>query len=234
VSAVSFYRLSSAPPPLREVVHVDDDGRWRAWRSISRAVGRFAGHDDGGRRVLDAARAAVAAPLPASGGGGVLDEATDEIVVGGTSLEVPHGDVPPGPWGVALEACRDLVAQATDHPVAAIVLGVSEPGLLRLEHRGTERLEAELGSARFDAMAFDAAGMPIASTFGPVDIGPVDAGPGWATEVRVEPLVPPPGGRLEVELAFVVVDDGVYIPVSVVGEWKTPAQTGDDQIATRS
>jgi hypothetical protein len=223
VSAVSFLRLSSAPPPLRETLEVEDDGSWRAWRSNATAVGRFAGDERGGRRVLDAARAARASgPPPPASAGGVLDEATDELDIDNTAVEVAYGDTPAGPWGDALAAARDLIADAANHPLAAVALRIMEPGRLRLEHRGSETLEVELGSGRFEAIVYDAAGLPTDSTFGPVDLGQITAGPGWSAELQVEPIAPPPGGKVEVEVSFVADDDGVYVPVSVSGSWTAP------------
>jgi hypothetical protein len=224
VSVVSFRRLSSAPPPLREVVEVKDDGSWRAWRSNATAVGRFAGSDPGGRRVLETGRAAVASgPPPATSAGGALDEATDELDVSGTQVELTYGDTPAGAWGEAFEAARDLLSDAPNHPLAAIALLVRAPGLLRLEHHGSEPLAVELGSGRFEAIVYDAAGMPVDSSFGPVDLGQITAGPGWSADVEVESLTPPPGGKLDVEVSFVADDDGVYIPVSVSAEWTAAA-----------
>jgi hypothetical protein len=220
---LSFLRLSDAPPPLRELLDVEEDGSWRAWRSNASAIGRFAGRDAGGRGVLEAARAATASgPPPTSGAAGVLDDAVDELTIDGSTVEVAHGHIPAGPWGEALEAARDLVTDAPNHPVAAIALDVREPGLLRLVHRGSEPLEVELGSGRFDAMAYDTDGMPTASTFGPIDLGQVTARSGWTADLAVEPMVPPPGGRLDVEVSFVADDDGVYVPVSLSSSWSAP------------
>jgi len=222
VSAVVFMRLSSAPPPLREVLEVDDDGSWRAWRSNATAVGRFAG-ERGGGRILDATRAAAASgPPPAPAAGGVLDEATDELVVDGIAVEVASGDTPAGPWGDAFGAARDLIDDAPNHPLAAIALRIIEPGRVRLEHRGSEALEVELGSGRFEAIVYDAAGIPTDDAFGPVDLGQVTARPGWSADLEVVPMAPAPGGKLEIEVSFVADDGGVYVPVTVSATWPPP------------
>jgi hypothetical protein len=224
MTAVSFSRLSSAPPPLREIAEVEADGSWRAWRSVGTAVGRFAG-GDGGSRVLEAVRAALDAQLPAPAEGGTLDEATDEIVIDGSALEVPHGHVPAGPWGEALEACRDLVARAPEHPLAAIAVTMAGPGLVRLEHRGSEALEVELGSGRVEITTHDERQIPVQSTFTALDLGAVEARPGWSAEVRIDPVEAPTGGMVGVEVSFVAVDDGVHIPVTISSERAARAAT---------
>jgi hypothetical protein len=216
MSAVSFSRLSSAPPPLRELLEVEPDGSWTAWRSNGAVVGRFAGTSEEAALLVERARrAARDEPSPGDHDASMLDSATDTVEVDGMTVEVGHGDEPAGAWGEAFAAARALLSGAVDHPLAAIALAVDRAGAIRLEHRGAATLEIELGSAGIELTSLDPDGLQVETTRSAVDLGRVEAGPGWSVELPLEGAgaPAPAGGDVLVELSFVAVDEGVYVPM---------------------
>lgn len=216
MSRVAFARLSDAPPPLREMLDVDDDGSWRAWRSVGLAIGRFAGSGDAaggaGRRILELAAEAEASEPPRDGGD-APDATVDSIDLGDRSVWVPYRKTPDGPWGKLFQATRDLLDEAVSHPLAAIGMELAGPNRVRLEHRGTEPLSLEFGAAGVEATLWTPDGIFVASGTGKVDAGHVDAGPGWSIEVPLDGIDPAAKGEPVVFVSFVADDAGVYIPV---------------------
>jgi hypothetical protein len=214
MSDVSFARLSSAPPPLRELLEAEADGAWTAWRSNGAIVGRFAGRSEAAARLVEIARSAARDdPSPADHDTSTLDGATDSLEVEGVTVEIGHGDAPDDPWGRAFAAARDLLGAATEYPLAAFALVVSGPGEIRLEQRGPETLEVELGSAGVELTSFDAKGIMAASSRSAIDLGRVEAGPGWRIDLPHAAIDAADAAERLVELSFVAVDDGVYVPM---------------------
>ena len=142
MTLVDFKRHSDAPPPIRELLAVEDDGLATAWRSNGPAVGRFSGPvaDRAGlEAAVDAARAAEPpeAALRA-------DAVAERIETGGRQARVAAWLPGDGPWGPLADACRRLLDEMVTAPTAAIG-GVLGPGArLRLEHRGDAPLPLEL------------------------------------------------------------------------------------------
>jgi hypothetical protein len=219
VTAVEFRRLGGAPPPEREVLQVDGDGRFTLWRSIgSPAVGRFSGGvpDPAGLAAL------VAAVEGEQGTGRVEVPAgapVEEVEVGGAVAAAEADLNPPGPWGPLLAACRRLTESLTDQPDAAVALvGVEAPGRWRLEHRGTGVLPLELDHAELLLTLWRDGQQAGTAGTGPLGAGRVEAGPGWTLELDVPGAPDPSGGILLARLELVGEDGGVLVPMSVQAE----------------
>jgi hypothetical protein len=215
MSRVAFARLSDAPPPVREILDVEDDGSWTVWRSVGLAIGRFAGSGEAasgaGKRIIALAAAAEADEPPADGNF-PPDATVDSIDLGGRSVSVPYRETVGGSWGELLAACRGLLDEALEHPRAAIGLVVAGPDRVRLEHRGEEPLPIELGSAQVEATVW-ADGVFVAAGTGRIKSGRLDAGPGWSLDVQLEGIDPSAKGEAVTFVSFVADDGGVYIPV---------------------
>ena len=209
---VRYRRLSSSPPPERELLTVDDDGGFLGWRSRGAVVGRFEGRLpdlDPLRAVIERSTgepAPTARELP-------FDAAIERIEAGGREASTRAGDSPPGAWGDLLAWCRGQLGAMTADPVAAIAVSFAAPGTVRLEHRGTAILPLELASLSVelgrwrDGVFVDA--VP-ADTGG---LGRVEAGPGWSIEVAVPSPEAAPGDQVVASVQLVVEDRGIYVPV---------------------
>ena len=216
MSAVEFRRLGGAPPPEREVLQVEGDGRFTLWRSIgSPAVGRFSGV------VPDpAALAALVADVDGEPGTGRVElpagAPVEEVEVGGAVAAAEADLDPPGPWGPLQAACRRLAQSLTDQPEAAVALvAVDAPGRWRLEHRGTGLLPLELEHAELVLTLWRDGREAGSARTGPLGAGRVEAGPGWTFDLEVPGVPDPAGGILLARLELVGEDAGVLVPMSV-------------------
>lgn len=209
-----YRRLSAAPPPERELLTIEDDGRAAGWRSTGSAVGRFGG------RVAD--MVAFLADLEEAGRSDVpdkqelpFDASVEALEVGGRTARFAARTAVDGPWAPLVGACRDLLDASVASPVAAIVCIVSGDGRVRLEHRGSAALTIELGSLGL-RLTLSRNGIAVArGAAGPSGLGRVEAGPGWSQELATPELDLSGGGALEAIVAFVADDGGVYVPVTL-------------------
>jgi hypothetical protein len=216
MTRITFARLSDAPPPMREMLEIEDDGSWRAWRSVGQAIGRFAdrgGADAAGRRIVELAAATEEADPPAASEFHP-DATVDTIRVGERSVAVSYRASRTGPWGELLSATRGLLDDAISHPTAAIGLVLVANDRVRLEHRGTDPLPIELGSAQVEATVWQH-GVFVGAGTGRVEAGHVDTGPGWSLDVALDGIDPAANGEAVVFVSFVADDGGVYIPVTL-------------------
>jgi hypothetical protein len=102
-------------------------------------------------------------------------------------------------------------------PVATLVLVVDEAAGLRLEHRGTGPITAELGSAWLEVTRWRE-GTPVGSTeVRDLGLDRIEAGPSWTTSIALEVPVGEPGDLLTASAWFVADDAGVYVPVVLTG-----------------
>ena len=215
MTLVDFKRLSDAPPPIRELLAVDDDGGATAWRSNGPAVGRFAGPVadlPGLRAAVDAARAAEPPD------GDLRADAVAEVIeTGGRRARVAARLPVEGPWGALVEACRRVLDEVTTSPVVAIAGDVGPGARLRLEHRGDGTLTLELASLDVTFRLWrDGAQAGEARVRGAGEaLDRLDAGAGWSLEVAAEDMDLSGGGILAAEASFVVEDEGVLVPVRV-------------------
>jgi hypothetical protein len=212
VTAWSFSRLSDAPPPLREVLDVADDGTFTMWRSVGEIVGRFAGSIPGaaaaGALAADAASAEPPATLELA-----PDTTVDTVTVGGRTMATTQHRRPDGPWGELLALGRELLDALVDRPAAAIAASLPSPTVLRLEHRGDGTLPVLLGGAVVDVRVWSPTDL-VAQVFAePPDAGQVEVGPGWFLEVPLPELALPAGTTLAVDVSFVADDGGVLVPM---------------------
>ena len=221
MSGVAFSRISGSPPPARELLSIRPDGSWSAWRSVGRAAGRFAGPGGPGTqgaRIVELAEPAAGAEAPDLGDQ-PMDTTIDRVEVDGRSVAVGYRAEPDGPWGELLAACRGLLKDAIDHPVAAIALVIVGPDALRLEHRGTEPLRVDLtglrgeGTVWTDAGEYLTRGLPRVAEGGPG--GAVEASPGWSADIVLEGLDPSKPGNLVVTMTLAVEDEGERVPVAL-------------------
>jgi hypothetical protein len=216
VSRVSFARVSGAPPPARELLSIEDDGSWTAWRSTGRAAGRFAGPagtNGPGARIIALAAAAADSPDPGPPPNAPVDTTMDHVTVDGRSVTIGYRAVPEGPWGQLLEALRGLLKEAIEHPVAAIALAIAGPDVLRLEHRGTEPLNVDLTGASAEGTVWTESGEYLTRGLGRLDAGPIEASPGWTAMVPLEGLEPDKPGNLVATMALAAEDGGELVPV---------------------
>lgn len=212
MTAWSFSRLSDAPPPLRELLDVADDGTFTMWRSVGEIVGRFAG------TVPDAGAAAAVAADSAAGDPPAApelapDATVDTVTVAGRSHTTTQHRRPDGPWGDLLALGRELLDALVDQPAAAIAASLPSPTLLRLEHRGDGTLPVLLGGAVVDVRAWSPTDLVAQAYAEPPPAGAVDAGPGWVLEVPLPELPLPAGTTLAVDVSFVADDGGVLVPM---------------------
>ncbi len=214
MTQVELRRLDDRFPPLRELLFVEPDGRFRMWRSNADLVGRLGGRVPDPAAFAELARAA-AGERPPAGPEPVPDSAEDELRVGDRSLSTRPGQHAPGSWGDLLETCRGLLAALLDQPTAAVALELPAPDRIRIVHRGTEVLPIELGSMGIGIDVYrDTTRLGSAAPAVP-EVHHVDAGPGWFLDVPVTPVDVPPGAMRLVRVQFVAVDDGVFVPVEL-------------------
>lgn len=219
MTLVTWRRLSSMPPPEREILDVDDDGSFRLWRSIAPVVGRFGGSLPAGS-AADIGRLveAVGSSAPPRSGSRPADASLEQLEIGG-SLSVFEADADvSAPWGDLLAACRRLADELVDHPIAAIAveLELVEGGArIRLVHRGTETLPVELAAARVKVAVWRGMLNPANATAPGFDLGRVDAGPGWTAGTTASLTALEPGDKVTGTASFVVDDGGVFIPVAM-------------------
>ncbi|MEI7744324.1 MAG: hypothetical protein WCK58_11335, partial [Chloroflexota bacterium] len=135
MTLLRYRRLSSAPPPDRELLTVEEDGTWSGWRSHGSVVGRFAGRLSDDAHLRGLLGAVVGAPPPRVG---ELrpDGAWERVLTDDAEMVVPAEAPVDGAWGALLDWCRLRLEGMTAEPVAAIVATVEASGLVRLEHRG--------------------------------------------------------------------------------------------------
>lgn len=219
MTLVTWRRLSSMPPPEREILEVEPDGSFRLWRSIAPVVGRFGGSlpDDAAadlRRLVDAVGSS-SAPRP---GKVPPDASVEQLEIAGTlSVFEADGDLA-APWGDLLAACRRLADGLVDRPLAAIALEVdlADGGAqIRLVHRGSGSLPVELAAARLKVAVWRAMINAANATAPALDLGRVDAGPGWSTETAVDLPALEPGDKVTADARFIADDGGVFIPVAM-------------------
>jgi hypothetical protein len=215
VSMVRYGRFADAPPPERELLDVADDGSATAWRSIGPAGGRFAGQvpDAARLRVLVEAALAVDAPtgveLPP-------DVVVETLEAGGRSATLPLDDAPAGPWADLAVACRAALVEVSAFPVAAIGASLGADGSLHLEHRGTEPLEAELGSMEARATLWrDGAAAWTGSFSIPDDLERTAVGSGWTLDLLPATPLPAGPGILLAQVDLVADDAGVLVPLTL-------------------
>ncbi|HEY6569138.1 MAG TPA: hypothetical protein VIZ22_02560 [Candidatus Limnocylindrales bacterium] len=226
MTLVTWRRLSSMPPPERELLDVEADGSFRLWRSIAPVVGRFGGSLPAGvvseLEGLVSAVGSAAAPRP---GSLPADASVEQLEVGGARSVFEAGAEADPPWGDLLAACRRIADARTDAPVAAIAL---EVGLtdgrarIRLVQRGTGTLPVELASGRAKVAVWRGMENPANALAG-FDLGRVEAGPGWDAETTAELPVLEAGDKVTATVTFIVDDGGVFIPVAMSATAVAPA-----------
>lgn len=135
------------PPPDREGLRIEDDGRFTMWRSISPAIGRFAGSLGAGElskiknEVQLAAAAGDLTREPAR------DGSVEGIDVAGARATLGSNDEAEGPWGVLIDHLRKLLDVLIDMPQAAVGLEVEPDGTsARLVHLGDRPLAIDLSN----------------------------------------------------------------------------------------
>ena len=209
MSELTYHRLSSSRPPLREQVVLNADGTVGVWRSNGPVVGRLAGRQEDGGRLTARLAAAVATPRPRDTAT-PADAVFEVLESGDETIELGPDASPGGPWGDLLAACRDAV----DHPgppIAAIGLVIEGPGRLRLEHRGSATLRVGLGAVIAETVVFRDGAQAGLAEWRTAD-GAVDAGPGWSYPIELEPL-DAAGASLVASVSLSANDAGVWVPV---------------------
>jgi hypothetical protein len=216
MSHVVFRRLSSAPPPERELLTVEEGGAFTMWRSLGPVVGRFAGTLPDPARLAALAAAAGGAAPPSGPGELPSGASVDFLEVGDSSARVEAEGGVPGPWGALLDACRQLLGDLTDQPLAALTLRADDPSRPRLDHRGQATLPLELDSAAVTVELWRDGVQAVVAGSGPLGLGRVDAGPGWSVTVEIGAVDVSRGGLLTARASLVADDDGVFVPLTLM------------------
>jgi hypothetical protein len=143
------------PPRDREILTIDEQGVFSMWRSVAAAVfpptavGRFSGElsPDAAAALKKLAEAAAQA-----GDLQVLippDSAVERVAVSGVALgddakaSLGIHEEPGGAWGALLERLRQLLADLTAHPQAALKL-TADGQTSCLTHVGDQPLQLDL------------------------------------------------------------------------------------------
>lgn len=215
-----YRRLSSMPPPEREILEVDENGSFALWRSVAPTAGRFGGSlpavasADLARTLTGIGTGGPAAPDP---GRLPADAGVEQLEVGARRAAVAAGEDPGGPWGELLTTCRRLADELTQWPLAAVALEVEVASCrVRLVHRGDATLSLRLAAARIQVEAWQGTHCLAAHGVSGLGLDRVEAGPGWSLEAAVPPLGVEPGDRVTAEATFVVEDAGIYVPVALL------------------
>jgi hypothetical protein len=135
------------PPPDNEGLRIEDDGSFTMWRSISPAIGRFAGKLEPGeltkikKEVQAAAATGDLTKQPAR------DGSAEGIDIAGARATLGSNDYAEGPWGVLIEHLRTLLGELISKPQAAVGLDVKPDGTsARLIHLGEKPLAVDLSN----------------------------------------------------------------------------------------
>ncbi len=145
---VNFGRTGGRrPPPDNEGLQINDDGSFTMWRSISPAIGRFAGELEASElskiktEVQQAAAAGDLTKEPAR------DGSVEGIDIPGAHASLGSNDYAEGPWGVLLDHLRKLLGELINMPQAAVGLEVEPDGKsARLVHLGEKPLAIDLSN----------------------------------------------------------------------------------------
>jgi hypothetical protein len=214
VTLLAFRRFNDAPPPERELLTIEDGGAYALWRSIGPVVGRFGGRVpelEALRRLVEAT-SNVAAPDRSEF---TPDASVEELEVGDVTATVEADDRPEGPWGELFAACRRLLAELTDQPIAAVAATIESHDRLRLDHRGTEALPLELEFARAELRLWSEGQLAATAVVEGLGPGRVEAGPGWSLTVEAPGIEADAAGILTAAVSLVADDGGVYVPLEV-------------------
>jgi hypothetical protein len=183
----------SRPPRDRELLTVEDEGKFSLWRSLGAAVfpptavGHFAGKLNANdlaalQKLAQAAQKAgdlAVVPPPGSS----LERVT---LADGVNARLGIHDEPDGPWGALLARLRQLLADLTAHPQAALKLTVSAKGdAARLAHLGDQPLRLDLSDLTIRAVLWEGyKNLGDWRYSGPAEWeGDVVAEPGWSLEL---------------------------------------------------
>jgi hypothetical protein len=188
---VRYGRSGGRPPADDEHLIVEDDGAYRARRTVAGArVGRFAGRlTEAG---LDALRAAVDGVRDAADIAVLTphDGATEVVEAAGHAARMGSNEAPPQPWRTLVLALRQAIdTDAVADPVAALELRAGTRAAV-VAHAGTETLEVDVASVVVRVVRLDAEGAVLGRWSGreqpaaDEDSGQPaadwdDAGPGW-------------------------------------------------------
>ncbi|MGH9134028.1 MAG: hypothetical protein ACRDZZ_08840 [Ilumatobacteraceae bacterium] len=215
--ALTFRRTSDAPPREHEVLEIASDATFEMWRSLGRAVGRFAGAVPDADQLAEQIDRALDARPPLHKDL-AMDASLERIEVGETTVALGARETPDGAWGALFERCRALLSDLTEQPLAALVLVVDDPALPRLEHRGTEELMIELiqpvavATVWRDGVHVDT----VRGAAGVIDT--VEAGPGWDLDIPLPDMRGVDGDRVVIQVAVDVHHGDLILPVEVYGD----------------
>jgi len=214
MTLVTYSRLADAPPPERELLEVEPDGRARVWRSNGTAIGRFGGTAGDLAGLRAAAEEAAAGEPPTVGE--LPPGAALEIVAAGAR---PARRAPPaavaGSWAQVVDLCRGELDAQVAWPVAAIAGVLGADGGFRLEHRGSETLPIELGALVVEVVLWRGGAEAARGRMPGEGLGRVEAGPGWSIQLAGPAVDLRGGGTLVAVASFVADDAGIYVPVAI-------------------
>jgi len=148
------------PPRDRELLTIDNKGHFRLWRSVSSAkwpptaVGLFGGQLEDSEltklqeMVQAAERLGDLEIIPPPG------SAIERVTIGsGIHARLGIHNKPDGPWGSLLERLRQLLADLTAYPQAALKVTVTPDGrAAHLTHLGDQPLPLDLSNLTIRAV----------------------------------------------------------------------------------
>jgi hypothetical protein len=207
-------------PQFHEVLEIAGGGKFRMWRSVSKAsslpspIGRFAG------RVADEEHKALSEAAKRAAGEGsrtwlvTPDSPVDVFDVDGASATLGIHDPGEGAWKDLAGLVRPLLGELTASPLAAIALEVDNGATL--VHVGTEPLTVDLSTRAIQAVHWRDGQSEARWTASETGPGEVVASPGWRLALPVEHgFKLRAGDRLTVQVTFAAHDGERLIPVSL-------------------
>ena len=214
MTLVTYSRLAAAPPPERELLEVEPDGRARAWRSNGTVIGRFGGTAGDLAGLRAAVEEAAAGEPPAVA---VLPPgaALEIVETAGQTARLEARAPVDGSWAGLVELCRRELDAQVASPVAAIAGILGADGGFRLEHRGSESLSLELGALAVEMVLWRDGAEAARGRVTGAGFGRVDAGPGWTMQLAAPAVDAWGGGTLVAVASFVADDAGIYVPVAI-------------------
>lgn len=222
------YRVSGGriPPRDNEKIEIDAQGRFSMWRSVGAAsfppsaIGRFSGKIGAEDFEVIQKRVAAADSVGSRSITPPPDASIVRIDTGKTQASFGLNEEPEGPWGDLDALFAELLYSLTEHPVAALMVEVSQHGnYAKLVHLGTEPLKLNLASLNIRAVlwqGYKKHGDWSVAAGNEGDLSEVIAEPGWSMELPfAHGFAEKEGMQVVAYVTLKVYDGDTVIPVSL-------------------
>ncbi len=195
-------------PRFDERLEVEDDGRFRLWRSVAMAVelpspvGRFGGTVAAARLARLRAAAADSANEGMRTWLVTPDSPVDRLGVDGVTATLGMRDGGEGPWAELAALLRPLLKELTSSPLAAIALDAGSDGAA-LVHAGDETIGLDLRALNLEATLWRDGDSAAHWSAPDHDLGEQEAGPGWRFQLPFDHgFEVTTGDRIAVSVSF--------------------------------